>query len=100
MIHPLTPILGLVGPLGTTELIVLAILGVLIFGKRLPEVGRSIGKGIVEFKKGLAGIEDDAGKATTPPPPQVEARREPPRVEAQTDTTAGAPTPESTTHSA
>ena len=28
---------------------------VLLFGKRLPEVGRSLGKGIIEFKKGLAG---------------------------------------------
>jgi len=33
--------------------------GLLIFGKRLPEVGRSLGKGIVEFKKGLKGVEDD-----------------------------------------
>ncbi len=47
---------------GPWEWIVIGILGVLIFGKRLPEVGRSIGKGIVEFKKGLAGIEDDADK--------------------------------------
>jgi len=31
----------------------------LLFGKRLPEVGRSLGKGIVEFKKGLAGIEEE-----------------------------------------
>src|SRR5207248_4880909 len=38
---------------------VIAIIGLLLFGKRLPEVGRSIGKGIVEFKKGLAGIEED-----------------------------------------
>lgn len=45
--------------LGTTELIVLAILGLLIFGRRLPEVGKSLGKSIVEFKKGLAGIEDE-----------------------------------------
>jgi len=44
---------------GMPELIVLAILGLLFFGKRLPEVGRSLGKGIVEFKKGLKSIEDD-----------------------------------------
>ncbi len=31
---------------------------VLLFGSRLPEVGRSLGKGIIEFKKGLRGIED------------------------------------------
>ena len=45
--------------LGPTELIVIAVLGVLLFGSRLPEVGRYLGKGIVEFKKGIKGIEDD-----------------------------------------
>ena len=34
-------------------------IAVLLFGKRLPEVGRSLGKGIVEFKKGLNGVADD-----------------------------------------
>src|SRR3954447_18873870 len=42
------------------ELIVIALVAVLLFGKRLPEVGKSLGKGIVEFKKGLRGIEEDA----------------------------------------
>jgi sec-independent protein translocase protein TatA len=41
------------------ELLIIAGIALLIFGKRLPEVGRSLGKGIVEFKKGLKGIEDD-----------------------------------------
>jgi sec-independent protein translocase protein TatA len=45
--------------LGPQEMIVVAVLGVLLFGKRLPEVGRSLGKGIVEFKKGLRGIEEE-----------------------------------------
>ena len=44
---------------GVTEMIIIGALGLLIFGKRLPEVGRSLGKGIVEFKKGLKGIEED-----------------------------------------
>ncbi len=39
--------------------IVIAIIGLLLFGKRLPEVGRSLGKGIVEFQKGLKGVKDD-----------------------------------------
>ncbi|HEY1629375.1 MAG TPA: twin-arginine translocase TatA/TatE family subunit [Tepidisphaeraceae bacterium] len=57
------------------EWIVLALLGLLFFGKRLPEVGRSLGKGIVEFKKGLHELEDhveDAGatQRPAPPPPQ------------------------------
>jgi len=39
--------------------LLIAGIALLLFGKRLPEVGRSLGKGIVEFKKGLAGIEED-----------------------------------------
>jgi sec-independent protein translocase protein TatA len=31
----------------------------LLFGNRLPSVMRSLGQGVVEFKKGLQGIEDD-----------------------------------------
>jgi sec-independent protein translocase protein TatA len=74
MIANLTiPTLALFGTLGMPELIVLAILGVLIFGKRLPEVGKSIGKGIVEFKKGLSGIEDDVDRAAHEPP-RIEKR--------------------------
>jgi sec-independent protein translocase protein TatA len=42
-------------------------IALLLFGKRLPEVGRSLGKGIVEFKKGLAGIEDDMIQASRQP---------------------------------
>ena len=49
------------------EWMVIAFIGLLLFGKRLPEVGRSIGKGIVEFKKGLAGIEDDIDVAVKSP---------------------------------
>ncbi len=65
-----TEILGFIfgSGLGWGEAIVLGILGVLIFGKRLPEVGKSIGKGIVEFKKGLSGIEDDLDVAAKQPP--------------------------------
>ncbi len=49
---------------------VILILGLLFFGKRLPEVGRSIGKGIVEFKKGLQGIEDDIETGANASKPQ------------------------------
>ncbi len=50
---------ALIGNLGTTEVIVILVLALLLFGRRLPEVGRSLGRGIVEFKKGVKGIEDD-----------------------------------------
>jgi len=49
---------------GGWEWIIIGVIGLLIFGRRLPEVGRSIGQGIVEFKKGLKGIQDDMDAAT------------------------------------
>ena len=59
---------------GPTELIVIGVIALLIFGKRLPEVGKSLGKSIVEFKKGLKGIEDDieesVDQADMLPPPE------------------------------
>jgi sec-independent protein translocase protein TatA len=39
--------------------VVLALVAFLLFGNRLPTVMRSLGKGVVEFKKGIEGIEDD-----------------------------------------
>ncbi len=51
--------LALVGMPGWAEIAVLLVIGLLIFGKRLPEVGRNLGKSIVEFKKGIKGIGED-----------------------------------------
>jgi sec-independent protein translocase protein TatA len=45
--------------IGTVEMIVLAAVILLVFGNRLPKVMRSLGQGIVEFKRGVQGIEDD-----------------------------------------
>ena len=44
---------------GPWEMVVLLLIALLLFGKRLPEVGRSMGKGIVEFRRGLKGVTDD-----------------------------------------
>src|SRR5438128_8810602 len=44
---------------GLMEWVIIACIGLLFFGKRLPEVGRSVGRSIVEFKKGLRGIDED-----------------------------------------
>lgn len=48
---------------GWTEMLVIGLIAVLLFGKRLPEVGRSLGQGLVEFKKGLAGVKDEVKDA-------------------------------------
>ncbi|MEX0704308.1 MAG: twin-arginine translocase TatA/TatE family subunit [Planctomycetales bacterium] len=44
---------------GWTELLIVGLIVLLLFGKRLPTVMRSLGTSIVEFKKGVKGIEDD-----------------------------------------
>jgi sec-independent protein translocase protein TatA len=49
-------------PSGAEWFIILAV-GLLLFGRRLPEVGRSLGQGIVEFKKGLKGVQDEVNTA-------------------------------------
>lgn len=48
---------------GPFEMILLAGLGLLFFGKRLPDVGRSIGQTVVQFKKGLSEVKDEIGKS-------------------------------------
>ena len=47
------------------EWMALVVIGLLVFGRRLPEVGRSVGKSIVEFKKGIKGIEDEIETEST-----------------------------------
>lgn len=49
--------------LGFPEMILIGVVGLLVFGNRLPQVGRSLGKGIVEFKKGLRGIKEEFDSA-------------------------------------
>ena len=52
---------------GWGEMLIFAAAGLLIFGKRLPEMGKSLGRGIVEFKKGLSGVDDDVHTKGQPP---------------------------------
>ena len=47
------------------ELIVVMVIALLLFGKRLPEVARNLGKGVVEFKKGLKGVEEDVDQSAS-----------------------------------
>ena len=45
--------------IGSTEMIVFGIIAVILFGSRLPSVARSLGKSIVEFKKGMTDLEQE-----------------------------------------
>jgi sec-independent protein translocase protein TatA len=67
------------GFIGVPELIVLAIVLLLIFGpKRLPEIGKSMGKGMREFKQSVSGITgEDETTSVTPAKPELPAATDP-----------------------
>ena len=54
------------------DMILVLLLGVLLFGRKLPEIGRSVGKSIVEFKKGMRGMEDELSTDTSAHRPTIE----------------------------
>jgi sec-independent protein translocase protein TatA len=59
--------------LGPLEIAVIVLLGVLLFGRRLPDVGRYVGKSIDEFRERMRDIDDD----DDPGPTGVFARLKP-----------------------
>ena len=66
------------GNIGPQELLILFLIVLLVFGaKRIPEIGRSIGKGISEFKRGMRDVETELSVNDTKPAerPQEEVRK-------------------------
>lgn len=61
-----------------SHMIIILVIALLIFGHRLPEVGRSLGKSIVEFKKGIKGIEDEIESESAKPSARIGERVEAP----------------------
>lgn len=62
---------------GPMEIVILLVVALLLFGRKLPEVARSMGKGIVEFKRGLRDVETDIERESSAPPP-LTAPQQPP----------------------
>lgn len=50
---------GFFGMPGPWELLLVAFIALLIFGNRLPNMMRSLGRSVTEFKKGVSGLEED-----------------------------------------
>lgn len=67
--------LAMFGLPGGAEWIIIGVIALLIFGRRLPDVARSVGKSIVEFKKGLRDVKDEIDERSrldTPQEPKLE----------------------------
>ncbi len=60
---------------GHGEWIILLILGLLIFGRRMPDVARSIGRSIVEFKRGIRSVDDDIEQESSKPAERLASSR-------------------------
>jgi sec-independent protein translocase protein TatA len=60
---------------GPTELIIVLVIALLVLGpKRLPEVGRSVGRGMREFKDSISGVNTRDDEDDDPKPLQQTAK--------------------------
>lgn len=58
------------GPIGPMELALIVLIIVIIFGaKKLPELGKSMGEGIKNFKRSISSKDNDEDKPTDEPHP-------------------------------
>ena len=67
----------MIGTPGPMELAIIGIIAILLFGSRLPKIARSMGSSIVEFKKGIKGIEDEVDNATNEVNSAVDMAKQP-----------------------
>lgn len=87
---------GFISGIGPLEILVVLVVALLVFGNRLPEVARSLGKGYMEFRRGLRGLEDqfrlddaDIEVGKTPPAPKLPPPPEEDDGEGDTDSEPG-----------
>ena len=61
--------------IGIAGLVVILVVALLVFGpKRLPEIGKSLGKGMREFKDSITGKDDTPTPELAPPSPDDTAK--------------------------
>ena len=82
-----------VGSIGPAEMLFFGVIALLLFGKRLPEVARSLGQGVGQFKKGLSGLQEEFAKASEPPPKKTAPAPAPAAEEPREEWAAPAFTP-------
>ncbi|MCA9148439.1 MAG: twin-arginine translocase TatA/TatE family subunit [Planctomycetales bacterium] len=59
----MSTLFAIFGAPGPMEMMIVMAIMLLLFGHRLPSVMRSLGRGVVEFKKGVQGVEDELDEA-------------------------------------
>jgi sec-independent protein translocase protein TatA len=82
------------GAFGPMHWLIIAAIVFLLFGNRLPSVMRSLGQGVVEFKKGLQGIEDDVKTSVNNSgnnSSRIEEQPSKPHAKAEADAEHGSP---------
>ncbi len=67
--------------IGTWEMVAIVAVALLLFGSRLPNIARSVGKSIVEFKKGVKDAKDGLDVASTETPAQKIEDKQPVTVQ-------------------
>ena len=59
----------MLGGIGTWEILLIFLVILLLFGaKRIPDIAKSVGKGVTEFKRGLRDLQDEIETGVEPPP--------------------------------
>lgn len=82
------------GNIGLPEILIVLIIALIVFGpKRLPELGRSLGKGVREFRDSLSSDKDDdrPSRREPPVPPEIEAGEDKPVAHRQGEPAAQEP---------